>query len=263
MDFTAITWANRPSTTSPINATNLNRIDSGIAALYKLTASVTHNIASDADYTLTAAQDAYGRVVITDTGVVLTTARNIVLATASERGIYFQNDTAQTLTLKTSAGTGIAVLAGEKKCLYCDGTNVVAVSTALTSTDIGVTVQAYDADTTKNDVVNTFTAAQRVSEVQIAWSATPSIDFSAGNDFYIDTTGATGEMAIGVSNVPAAGTNQSGIITIEYNATYTSPTWNAVFENTPTNLASSAGNLMFAYHIQNAKVYLGNKIERP
>jgi|DEB0MinimDraft_3_1074331.scaffolds.fasta_scaffold24162_2 hypothetical protein len=34
---------------------------------------------------------------------------------------------------------------------------------ALTSADIGITVQAYDADTTKNDVANTFTANQTIN----------------------------------------------------------------------------------------------------
>ena len=39
----------------------------------------TYNIVADSDYTLTAKQNDYGRVVITDTGVVLTVARNIIV----------------------------------------------------------------------------------------------------------------------------------------------------------------------------------------
>lgn len=90
--------------------------------------AVTHNIASDADYTLTAAQEKYGRIIITDTGAVLTSARNIVCS-ANERGYYFQNDTAQALTLKTSAGTGIAIPPGFSRFLVCDGTNVLDPAT--------------------------------------------------------------------------------------------------------------------------------------
>lgn len=86
---------------------------------------VTHNMASDANYTLTASQELFGRVVITDTGVVLSTARSIICSTA-ERGYLFQNDSGQILTLKTAAGTGIAVSPGEAQHLLCDGTNVVS-----------------------------------------------------------------------------------------------------------------------------------------
>lgn len=86
--------------------------------------AVTHNIASDADYTLTSAQESYARIIITDTSVLLTAARNIVCST-TERGYYLQNDTAQTLTFKTSAGTGVALQQGEVANLFCDGTNVV------------------------------------------------------------------------------------------------------------------------------------------
>jgi len=83
---------------------------------------------TDADYTIgttDAKEVLYGRYVITDTGVVLTTGRNIIVDTV-ERDIVVVNSTAQTLTVKTSAGTGIAVLAGVTASLRCDGTNVVS-----------------------------------------------------------------------------------------------------------------------------------------
>lgn len=86
--------------------------------------ATTHDMASDANYTLTSAQNIYGRYIITDTGVVLTAGRNIIVDD-SERDFFAQNDTAQTLTFKTSAGTGIAVLAGNTRLLLCDGTNVI------------------------------------------------------------------------------------------------------------------------------------------
>jgi len=84
-----------------------------------------HNITADADYTLTTTQNLFGRVVITDTGVFLTVAKNIIVDT-SIREFIVKNETAQTLTFKTSAGTGIAVLAGQNATLYCDGTNVIS-----------------------------------------------------------------------------------------------------------------------------------------
>lgn len=85
------------------------------------------NFASDADYTLSTATNPeewqYAVIDMTDSGVVLTTARNVIVPT-NKKLYVFQNDTAQTLTIKTSAGTGIAVEAGYVSFVYCDGTNV-------------------------------------------------------------------------------------------------------------------------------------------
>ena len=86
--------------------------------------AITHNITSDANYTLTTTQNGYGRIIITDTGVLLTTGRNITIDT-TERSFIFQNNTAQTLTVKTSVGTGIAVPSSSKIWLINDGVNVV------------------------------------------------------------------------------------------------------------------------------------------
>lgn len=101
---------------------------------------VTHNMTADSDYTLTADQNSYGKVIITDTGVNLTTARNIVVDT-SERSFIAQNDTLQILTFKTTAGTGIAVNAGSKVWLMCDGTNVIE-AVDVTGLEISTTIQA-------------------------------------------------------------------------------------------------------------------------
>mgnify|MGYP000459740610 CR=1 FL=1 len=101
--------------------------------------AVTHNMTADSSYTLTADQNSYGRVIITDSGVNLTTGRNIVVD-VSERSFLFQNDTLQILTVKTTAGTGIAVAIGAKVALLCDGTDVIesvgsASVTGVLSTD--------------------------------------------------------------------------------------------------------------------------------
>lgn len=84
--------------------------------------TVTHNIAADTNYTLTSEQNDYGKIIITDTGVILTAARDIVVDT-TQRRFLFTNDTAQTLTVKI-AGVGVDVLTGETKDLYNDGTDI-------------------------------------------------------------------------------------------------------------------------------------------
>lgn len=101
-------------------------LDGAVAGLF------TKNMASDADYTLaTTGTPPYewqrAAVKITDTGPVLTTGRNIIVPAEAKLYILI-NATAQTLTLKTPAGSGIGVATGKTALLYCDGTNVVRVT---------------------------------------------------------------------------------------------------------------------------------------
>lgn len=86
--------------------------------------TVTHNMTSDADYILTAEQNKFGKVIITDTNPFLTVPKNIIVSD-KQKDFIFHNDTLQILTVKTSGGTGIAVAAGAKVWLLCDGTNVI------------------------------------------------------------------------------------------------------------------------------------------
>jgi len=95
---------------------------------------LTHNMTSDADYTLSTATNLrewlYAVTKITDTSTNLTTTRNIIVPTNTK--IYiFVNATAQSLVLKTSAGTGITVATNKTQYLYCDGTNVEAIAAAI------------------------------------------------------------------------------------------------------------------------------------
>lgn len=82
-----------------------------------------HNIASDADVTLSADQNGAELVEVTDSSVLLTTGRNLVVDTRA-RLIAVRNSTAQVLTVKTAAGTGVAIAAGAGALLWGDGTNV-------------------------------------------------------------------------------------------------------------------------------------------
>ena len=123
--------------------------------------TVTHDMASDADYTLTATQNRYGRVVITDTNPFLTVARNIVVADEQKQFI-FKNDTLQTLTVKTSAGTGIAVLAGATIWLLSDGTNVIIAADVNIATT--VQAQAQTDDTTAISPLKLFEALQGANQ---------------------------------------------------------------------------------------------------
>ena len=97
--------------------------ESLISIIEKLTdKEVTVNFASDADITLTAEQDYYGRLRITDTGVLLTASRSVNLV-ARERVVYVYNDTLQDLTIKTAGGTGVVLYAGSSASFVNGGVN--------------------------------------------------------------------------------------------------------------------------------------------
>lgn len=87
----------------------------------------THDMASDADYTLAGDELDSAVVIITDTGTNLTTGRNIIV-NGTELQFTAVNSTAQTLTFKTAAGTGIAIATVKTAILRCDGTNVERVT---------------------------------------------------------------------------------------------------------------------------------------
>jgi hypothetical protein len=55
--------------------------------------------------------------------------------------------------------------------------NIITPSNVLKDSDIGTSVQAYDADTTKNDVTNTFTVDQSFSANVGIGTATPDYTF--------------------------------------------------------------------------------------
>ena len=97
-------------------------IDSSVAG----TAAVAHD--NTANYTLTSVNgtaDEARKMFLSITGT-LTADRNVVCPTASK--LYFITNSTTggfSVTLKTTAGTGIPVPNGRSVVLYCDATNVV------------------------------------------------------------------------------------------------------------------------------------------
>jgi hypothetical protein len=79
---------------------------------------------------------------------------------------------------------------------------------------IGTNVQAYDADTAKTDVAQSFTAAQRGSVVALTDGATITPDFALGNNFSVTLAGS--RTLANPTNITAG---QSGVIVVTQDAT--------------------------------------------
>lgn len=97
--------------------TLIDNLDDAIAARLAL------SVAGSSDVTLTAAQalHAYHEYTGTLTGNI-----NVVVPTSDKTYLIFNNTSGSfSLTVKTSAGTGIEVPQGSRALLYCDSTNVV------------------------------------------------------------------------------------------------------------------------------------------
>jgi hypothetical protein len=195
-------------------------------------AQTTHNMASDADYTLTTSQAQKAIIKITDTGVVLTTGRNIIVPDAAREWTVV-NDTAETLTFKTLAGTGVAVLAGASDALKSDGANVdnqvngsnpgdliaetEVTGSAVTTLDVsGLDINAHNSYRIELETIDGSAGAHSVymtvqgdhtltnyySQKLIGSASTPSA--SRANDPGISTTGAS---SVGYSLISLARVN--------------------------------------------------------
>lgn len=81
---------------------------------------------SDANTTLTAAQ---ARNQILEFTGTLTAGRDIIVPDGAQQWTVFNNTTGGfALTVKTTAGSGIAIAAAKRAIVYADGTNVVRVT---------------------------------------------------------------------------------------------------------------------------------------
>lgn len=175
-----------------------------------------------ADVTLT---DAQHRSLYLDLSGTLTGNRAVVLK-ASQKGFWFVNNGtsgAYSVTVKPSGGSGVTVTQGAKAVVFSGGTAAVKIiesGGALTSSDIGVTVQAYDADLTtwagktapSGDAVGT-TDAQTLSSKTVAGGT-----FTNG---YTEET-VTADTSTAYTIDLANGTVQ--ILTLTGSCTYTFPT---------------------------------------
>lgn len=112
---------------------------------------------------------------------------------------------------------------------------------------IGTDVQAYDADTAKLDVAQTFTAAQTMTalkETKVAVAAS-DIDLSAGNYFTKTISGAT---TFTVSNVASSGSVSAFVLDLTNGGAATVTWWSGITWNAataPTLTASGVDTLAF------------------
>lgn len=158
-----------------------------------------------------------GNPVVTGTTISSTWANNTLsdIATALTGSIASDGQTAMTGNLPMGGNkiTGLA-----DGTLPTDAATLGQVETSLgdyiPTSDIGVTVQAYNANTAFTNVVQSFSKAQRGSVVALTSASTITPDFSLGNNFSVTLdTNAT------LANPTNLTAGQSGAIAITQDST--------------------------------------------
>jgi len=117
---------------------------------------------------------------------------------------------------------------------------------------IGTDVQAYDADTAKTDVAQSFTAAQRGSVVALTDGATITPDFALANNFSV-TLGGNRTLAnptnltVGQSGVIKVTQDGTGSRTLAYGSN-----WDFAGGTAPTLTTTASAVDILAYYVDGA-----------
>lgn len=122
-DWLNIALTGTPSAPTAAAGTNTTQLANMAAVQQAVNGKLTKSVAGGATVTLTATEAGYAMLELTG---ALTANIAVVVPTASGQWIVKNATTgAYTLTVKTAAGTGIAVTQGSTESLWCDGTNVL------------------------------------------------------------------------------------------------------------------------------------------
>lgn len=126
--------------------------------------------------------------------------RNVIVPTRSKVYLAVNNTTGGfDITVKTVAGTGPTIAAGEGQWVFCDGTDVLAASaatatlasTATTASDADALVGVAGANYARKETAQTFTKGQVVQRTALTLSGgNLNINCANSNAFYHLTTGA-------------------------------------------------------------------------
>lgn len=143
-------------------------------------------VAGTGNYTLAGSE--LNRIAYNFTGILTGNRVIIVPATVQQYWVSNQTTGAYSLTVKTAAGTGVAVTQGQRAILYSDGTNVVDADSSTVSIPVAVNQGGTGSTTAGGALINLggtsvgialFTAA----DANAAWSALGNQPFLSGGTF--------------------------------------------------------------------------------
>lgn len=218
------------------------------------------SVAGAVDVTLTSLESA--NAVIDLTGA-LTGSINVIVPTATGAWTFVNSTTGTfTITVKTSAGTGILVPQGTSMLVYCDGTNVYnATSSALTQTaaDARYTPATFDVSfsvassaltatlasgqtvTTSHNGSNTQTTITAALSITLPTAA--SLGFTTGQQGTIGIFYSQANNSLAVANLAGA---PAALLTDNYNG---SPTVISTGSTSASTIYSASGTTVSNYKL--------------
>lgn len=184
--YTVVTGASSITSYSDQRLTNPRR-----------TGRLSKSVAGGANVTLTAAE---ARNEILELTGALTANINVIVPTVADQWVVYNNTTgAFTLTVKTAAGTGIAVQQGKRAILYGDETNVVSGVENVAALNV-------DGDLTLADAKNLIAGSTTGTKIATAttqkislWNKTPIVQptaLTAADGSTVDGTYGAEEAAV-------------------------------------------------------------------
>jgi hypothetical protein len=144
------------------------------------------SVAGAGNYALSGTE--LNRIAYSFTGVLTANRAIIVPDTVQQYWIANNTSGAFTFTIKTSAGTGVALNTGERAIYYCDGTNVVDADSSTASYPISVAQGGTGASTASGARINLGVSSVGESLVTAvsqaaAWSALGPLTSLSGGAF--------------------------------------------------------------------------------
>ena len=267
-----------PSTYSPLKiqlmATGENNTTWGDVTNLNLGTAIEEAIVGSADVTFasgdvtltltdTNASQTARNMRLRCTGTTGGSTRNLVVPSI-EKPYIVKNDCADSVTVKTAAGTGIAVPAGKTMWVYSDGTNVVDAVTHLSSLTLGTDLSVADGGTG----ASTFTA-------------NGVLYGNGASALQVTAAGTTGQVLVGnTGSAPSWATLTSTAVTsISFGTTGLTPstatqgavtvagTLGVTNGGTGTSTQFTAGSVVFAgasgvYSQNNANLFWDNSNDR-